>query len=115
MTRRKPCRRLPAYRSAGAVEAAIATRQVALPAGTRGQSEHCRCGKWHITAVPLTARGLAAPIDLLNRMCLQKTRYATDGAAVLSALRRPGPLRAYECPLCAGFHLTRNIHYDELA
>lgn len=109
----KRCTKTPAYRSAGACEAAIATRALCLPAGTRGQSEPCRCGKWHIVAVPLTDVGrLTRPQDL-EAVCLRKTRYATEGAAVLSALRRPVALRVYPCPYCAGYHLTKQVTYDD--
>jgi len=54
--------------------------------------------------------------DQRMRMCGNKTRYADKKAArtaINCAMRnrgrhgRPNSLRAYPCPLCRGWHLTK--------
>lgn len=111
--KRRACDRSPSYRSAGEANAAIAAQVVALPPGTRGQSEQCsRCRRWHVATVPLTPSALAADPAELGRMCLWKTRYPTESAAIAAAYRRPTTLRAYACPYCRGWHNTKLATYD---
>ena len=45
------------------------------------------------------------------RMCGSKDRYSSEGDALAAVVRRgtSTPLRAYECPLCEGWHLTKRV------
>jgi len=49
-----------------------------------------------------------------ERSCLSKRRYWSQVDALVMAARcierrRPGPLGAYRCRNCAGWHLTRQV------
>jgi hypothetical protein len=106
--RPRPCPVQPAFERESACHLAIARGEVDLPAGTRGQSVWCgRCHQWHVAPTPLSAQALRMPPATLRAMCLRKVRYQSEGAALVAALRRPVGLRIYFCPLCMGWHLTK--------
>ena len=48
------------------------------------------------------------------RMCGSKDRYGSEGAALAAVVRRgtSTPLRVYGCPLCEGWHLTKQINRE---
>ena len=69
----------------------------------------------HREAKRLTAEDRAAACRELGReavrarMCTRKNRYTEYGfalAVAAKASRREALMRVYECPVCAGFHLT---------
>jgi len=58
--------------------------------------------------------GLAMnPVAVQERSCHMKHRYFDEISALIVANKRAGygapPLRAYQCPHCRGWHLTKKI------
>lgn len=49
-------------------------------------------------------------------MCLSKKRYQTQDAATQAIVHLSGgkPMRAYECPVCRGWHITRSVQKSEI-
>jgi hypothetical protein len=51
--------------------------------------------------------------DTLQKMCKRKVRFVSREQAARVALKLAGlggtPNRSYECPICRGFHLTRQM------
>lgn len=47
----------------------------------------------------------------VERMCHGKRRYWSEVSALIVAAKRQTsyPLRAYECPNCNGWHLTKKV------
>lgn len=107
--RPRPCLVQPVWDRESDCSRAIIDQQVDLPFGTRGQATQCRrCLRWHVEVIALTDVGRRAELSRLHAMCLRKVRYPTEGSALVAALRRPVWLRPYECPYCAGWHLTKH-------
>lgn len=106
--RPRPCAITPAYERPERAAKASVDPDLDLPYGTRAQVVWCgRCHQWHVAPTPLSAQALRMPPATLRAMCLRKVRYQSEGAALVAALRRPVGLRIYFCPLCMGWHLTK--------